>query len=105
MDARFTLAPGQTETIAGASTRVTFTGVTSDSRCPANAICITGGDALVRIDVWTAGRSSTHELHTGNMQPVKASDLTIELIEVAPYPFSFTPIDPAAYRVTFQAKR
>jgi hypothetical protein len=105
VDAQFSLAPGQTETIAGASTRVSFSGVISDSRCPANALCITGGDAVVRIDVWTSGQSSTHELHTGTMLPVKAHDLTIELVEVTPYPFSFTPIEQSAYRVTFRVKR
>jgi len=104
-DTRFTLAPGQTETIPGASTRVTFVAVISDSRCPANANCVTAGEAVVRIDVWTDGHSSTHELHTGNMQPAKPADLTIELVEVAPYPFSSTAIDPAAYRVTLHVTR
>jgi len=105
VDARFTLAPGQTETIAGASTRVTFVAVTSDSRCPANAFCVVAGEAAVRIDAWTDGRSSTHELRTGSMQPARTGDLTIELVEVAPYPFATTPIDPAAYRVTLRVTR
>ena len=77
----------------------------ADSRCPANATCITAGEAVVRIDVWTDGHSSTHELRTGNMQPAKPADLTIELVEVAPYPFSSTAIDPAAYRVTLHVSR
>jgi hypothetical protein len=105
VNAQFTLAPGQTETIVGASTRVTFVSVTSDSRCPANALCIVAGEAVVRIDVWTDGRSSTHQLRTGNVAPAKADDLTIELVEVAPYPFSTAPIDPASYRVTLRVKR
>ncbi|CAN5865045.1 hypothetical protein BH18ACI5_BH18ACI5_00890 [soil metagenome] len=50
------------------------------------------------------GTSSSHELHTANKQPVTANELTIELVEVAPYPFS-TPIDPAAYRVTLRVTR
>ncbi len=105
VNAQFTLGPGQTETIPGASTRVTFVAVISDSRCPANANCVVAGEAVVRIDVWTDGRSSTHELHTGNMQPAKPADLTIDLVEVAPYPFTSTPIDPAAYRVTLRVTR
>jgi hypothetical protein len=66
---------------------------------------VVAGEAVVRIDVWTDGRSSTHELHTGNMQPAKPADLTIDLVEVAPYPFTSTPIDPAAYRVTLRVTR
>jgi hypothetical protein len=103
VDSEFTLAPGQSQTVAG--TTLTFVRVTSDSRCPANAICVTAGDAIVRVDVSGRGRSSTHELHTGNMQPVKANDLTIELVEVAPYPFSTSPIDPPSYRVTLRVTR
>jgi len=105
VDTQFTLAPGFTQAIAGTDAKLIFISVPSDSRCPANALCITGGDAVVRFDVTNEGRSSTHELHTGDMRPVKARDLTINLVEVAPYPFSTTPIPPGTYRVTFRVTR
>jgi hypothetical protein len=103
VNTEFTLAPGQSQSVAGTS--LTFVGVTADSRCPANAICITAGDATVRVDLSRRGTSSSHELHTASKQPVSANDLTVELLEVAPYPFSFSPIDPAAYRVTLRVTR
>jgi hypothetical protein len=99
----FTLAPGQSQAVAG--TTLTFAAVTSDSRCPANATCVTAGDATVRVDLSRRGLSSSHLLHTASKQPVTTNDLTIELVEVAPYPFSFSPIDPAAYRVTLRVTR
>jgi hypothetical protein len=103
VNTEFTLAPGHSQSVAG--TTLTFVGVTSDSRCPANAICVTAGDATVRVDLSRRGTSSSQELHTASKQPVTANDLTIELVEVAPYPFSFSPIDPAAYRVTLRVSR
>ena len=45
------LAPGQTAAVAEAGITLRFEGVSGDSRCPIDAICITGGDALVQIAV------------------------------------------------------
>ena len=100
---QFTLAPGQSQSVA--STTLTFVGVTSDSRCPANAICVTAGDATVRVDLSRRGTTSSHELHAASKQPVTVNELTIELVEIAPYPFLPNPIDPAAYRVTLRVTR
>ena len=101
-----TLAPGQTAAIAEAAIAVRFEGVSGDSRCPADAFCIQGGDALVRIEVVTsAGTALAYTLHTGDMRPVAHGDLTIALVQLAPYPFSAAPIDPADYRATIRISR
>ena len=71
------LAPGETAQIDGTSRRLRFQGVMGDSRCPADAFCITGGDALVRIDVIPSrGPSTTYDLHTGSLQPISHEDVT-----------------------------
>lgn len=100
------LAPGQVATIREAAIAVRFEGVSGDSRCPADAFCIQGGDALVRIAVVPAsGTSQAYTLHTGDMRPVTHGDLTIALVQLVPYPFSTGPIDPADYRATIRVSR
>jgi hypothetical protein len=106
VDQNVTLAPGQAATIEGTSLSVRFDAVTGDSRCPADAICITGGDAEVHIAVTpSAGARRDYTLHTGDMRPVRHEDLTIALVELAPYPFSARPIQPSDYRATLRLTR
>jgi hypothetical protein len=101
-----TLAPGQTATIEGASLSVRFERVSGDSRCPIDAICITGGDALVHIVVSpSAGVRRDYTLHTGDMRPVMHDDFTIALVELTPYPYSARPIQPSEYRATLRVSR
>ena len=101
-----TLAPGQTASVDEASISIRFEGVSGDSRCPGDAICITGGDAQVKIDVIPSrGEQTPYTLHTGDMRPVSHGDLTIGLVELSPYPFVTRPINPADYRVKLSIKR
>ena len=103
LDQQFTLEPGQVATLANTQLRLGFDGVDGDSRCPANALCITGGDAKVKVHVVDgSGRETNYELHTGDMKPVTHQAMTISLIELAPYPFSTTPINPDDYRATLK---
>ena len=99
------LAPGQTTEVSGAGIRVRFQGVMGDSRCPADAFCIQGGDAIVRIEVTSSAGTRTYDLHTGNMQPAHHADVTIALVQLNPYPFSSRPIAPGEYRATFRVTR
>jgi hypothetical protein len=101
-----TLSPGQATPIEGASLTVRFEGVTGDSRCPIDAICITGGDAQVHIAVApVAGGRRNYTLHTGDMRPVTHGDLTVALVDLTPYPYSARPIQPSDYRVTLRLTR
>ena len=85
LDTAFVLAPGERTGIAGTSISVQFDRVEGDSRCPADALCIMGGDAVVAITVHDGGRALAYALHTGSMAPVRHDALTIELVELAPY--------------------
>src|SRR5213596_1801495 len=61
---------GETVTLPEASLRLKFIGVMGDSRCPADAMCILGGDAVVRIEVQsTSGGHAIYDLHTGSLEP------------------------------------
>ena len=63
VNAQVVLAPGETADVSGAAIRLRFVGVMGDSRCPAGALCIQGGDAVVRI-VRTAVRDAARSLRT-----------------------------------------
>lgn len=105
LDRSFTLAPGETAGIERAGVRVQFNGVEGDSRCPADAVCVWGGDALVLVSVLSSEGQADYELHTGDMQPVRHGELTIALEELSPYPFSSRTIDPSEYRATLRVTR
>jgi hypothetical protein len=105
LNTEFVLAPGDARRIEDASTEVRFESVTNDSRCPADAICVTGGDAHVNIRVTSGLSSRNYVLHTGDMRPVTHDDLTIHLVDVSPYPFSSRTIAPDEYRVTLRVTR
>jgi hypothetical protein len=102
----FTLAPGEAALIEDASLQVQFLSVSGDSRCPADAVCIQGGDALVHVRV-TNGASAEVVLHTGDLSRASVSHagVEIELVQLQPYPFSSRTIEPVEYRATLKVTR
>lgn len=106
LDREFVLQPGGAAAIEDSSVRVRFDGVLGDSRCPADVMCVWGGDAVVRIEVFQErGGMQEYDLHTGDMKPVQHGDLTIALVQLQPYPFSTGPIRPEDYRATLRVTR
>ena len=100
----FVLAPGEHAYVDTPSVSILFVEVTGDSRCPADAQCIQGGDAVVRLEVARSeARATAYELHTGDMRPVTHEDVTIALVQLAPYPFSSRTIEQGEYRATLRA--
>jgi len=105
LDREFTLAPDESATIDDTPIAVRFTGVAGDSRCPADAMCIQGGDAQVKIDVLTDRRVDQYVLHTGDNKPVTHNTLSIALVSLTPYPYASRITDPADYRATLRVSR
>ena len=105
VNAEFTLAPGESRRIEGELVTITFVGVSGDSRCPADAICVLGGSATVGIAVASGLSHQTYDLRTGDMQPVVHDGLTIALVQLMPYPFSARTIAPGEYRATLKVTR
>src|SRR5262245_26093143 len=70
VDAEFTLAPGQARRIEGEPLAISFVGVSGDSRCPADALCVLGGSATVAITVASGLLTRPYDLRTGDMKPV-----------------------------------
>jgi hypothetical protein len=102
LNQRFTLSPGEVAVIDAADLRVQFVRVTGDSRCPADAVCIQGGDALVQIRASGGGDATLLGLHTGDANQASATyrGARITLIELQPYPFSSRTIAADEYRAT-----
>ena len=106
LDQNFVLAPGESAKVTGADVRVRFVGVQGDSRCPADAICIQGGDAIVRVEVLAStGGASTYDFHTAKSEPVRHGEVSIALVELTPYPFASRPTQPGEYRATLRVTR
>jgi hypothetical protein len=106
LEENFVLAPGERARVTGADVSIQFMGVQGDSRCPADAICIQGGDAIVRVEVLPSrGGASAYDLHTAKSEPVRHGDLSIALVELTPYPFASRPTQPGAYRATLRVTR
>jgi hypothetical protein len=105
VNTEFTLAPGEARRIDGELVTVRFVGVSGDSRCPADAICVLGGSATVEIAVTSGLSNQSYDLRTGDMQPVVHDGLTIALVQLTPYPFSARTIAADEYRATLKVTR
>lgn len=107
LNERFTLAPGQVAVVERVDLVVQFVRVSGDSRCPADAVCIQGGDALVHVRAIDDSGAAEYELHTGDSSQAAATHrgVRIELVELQPYPFSSRTIEPDEYRATLTASR
>jgi hypothetical protein len=104
LNQQFTLPRGETISINDTSVRLQFVEVTGDSRCPANAFCIWAGDAIVVVRALDAGAAADYALHTGDSSRASAThrQLRIELVQLAPYPFSDRPTAQDDYRATLK---
>lgn len=96
-----TLAPGQTGSVSG-GLALTFTGVSADSRCPIEALCIQIGDAVAEFQAaMRNGTARRLELRTaGNARRGEVAGYQIELTSLQPYPSIQHPIAASDYRAT-----
>ena len=107
LDERFTLAVGDAATVEPSTVRLEFVEVSGDSRCPADAVCIWGGDAVVWLRATAGTAGTTLDLHTGDSARASATfqGLRVELKELQPYPFSSRTIAQGDYRATLTVTR
>ncbi|HXY69354.1 MAG TPA: hypothetical protein VEH62_07875 [Gemmatimonadales bacterium] len=93
-----TLRVGQSVRVDG-RLRVTFLSVPADSRCPADAICVWAGDALVAITTSLDGGAALAD--TVHTMPAASSDTTgiyiVSLTGLTPYPRTTAPVAPGDY--------
>lgn len=92
------LAPGQTARVG--PLRITFTGVSGDSRCPVDVVCVWEGDAVAELTVsQPAGAVESRELHTSSPRAATYGSFQIELVRLDPAPRSTQTIPPDGYRL------
>ena len=97
----FSLKPGESATIESTDLRVTFLSVLSDSRCPADALCVWAGDAVVALSV---GRTDV-ELRSTSAPETSLGAYRLRLERVEPYVYSGKTIEPADYRAVLKVTR
>jgi hypothetical protein len=106
-----TLRPGEVTAVASTPLRIGFERVAADSRCPATALCIQSGDALVVFNVSVAG-SGAAEIRLRTIGGTTGQDLLasvggyeLSIAGLQPYPETTTPIPSSDYRVTVSISR
>ena len=107
LDARLSVAYGQTVSIGDPGTTVRFDAVVEDSRCPADAMCVWEGRAVVRLTVVDAGRETPVEIGSlpASARLATAGSIRVEWVQLEPYPFAGRPSDQAEYRLTIRLTR
>jgi hypothetical protein len=102
LDKEFTLAIGQSAQVKGEDLQIKFTGVSADSRCPADVTCIWAGEATCDIEIGYAGKTTALVL----TRPGSDEQYTVEQFDgyafsfkLEPYPQSGQQISPDMYRL------
>jgi len=104
----FQLRPGESVALKGSDLSVRLDAVASDSRCPADALCVTLGDAQAILTVARVSLPATSlTLHTAPDQARRASfgDWSLTLTRLDPYPYAGVRIAPRDYRATLRVDR
>lgn len=95
----FSLAVGKTAVVNGSNTRLTFTRVTEDSRCPTDVVCVWAGDAKIELTISREGSPVDTKVVsvTSPNNEVVSGDLRIRFVGLAPVPKSSEPSGSRAY--------
>ena len=102
----FDVKPAEVVTVAGL--RITFEGVTEDSRCPTGAQCVWAGDAAASFTLEKSPAAPVQRtLHThGRYERQTALDgFVVRLEGITPYPTQGTTIAAGDYRATLVVTR
>ena len=88
--------------------RITFEGVSEDSRCPEGVSCVWAGDAAATFTLEKPPAAALQRtLHTSGRfaRQTELDDFIIQLEDVRPYPKEGATIAPGDYRATLLVKR
>lgn len=93
---------GQSVSVEGEDLKVTFSGVSGDSRCPADAICIWAGEVTCLMEIKQDGEKTSTEFVypglTGDYSQLTYKEHTYSF-KVQPYPYSDKEISDSEYRL------
>jgi uncharacterized Zn finger protein len=105
LDSEFVIEVNQSAEIKSEDITVTFLNVTADSRCPADVMCVWMGQADIELSVQKGDEESALSLTIGGDTSPEESIFDmylIQLIELAPYPYSTKVIQPDEYTATLK---
>jgi hypothetical protein len=105
LDSEFVLQVNQRAQIESEDITVTFLNVTADSRCPADVMCVWQGQADIEVLVQKGDEESIVSLSIGGESTPEESIFDmylIQLIELAPYPYSTQMIQSDEYTATLK---
>jgi hypothetical protein len=108
MGTDFTLAPGESVVVNSGDLTLTFVTLTSDSRCPTNALiqCAWAGSAIIKILAQSASATREFPLETVNSRDTETVDrYVVYLVSVTPAPLTLDPIPRESYRATLRMVR
>jgi hypothetical protein len=102
----FALAPGQTAEVKRADTRITFTQVREDSRCPTDVTCVWEGDAKVDVVISRPGVPDDTRLLSlkAPNNEVRVGNLRIRFVGLTPLPRQSDGGAPRNYLAEFVAE-
>jgi hypothetical protein len=95
----FSLPVGKTAALGGNGSRITFTRVTEESRCPTSVVCVWEGDAKIEVTVSRDGGAPASRVFSLKVpdNEGRVGDLFVRFVSLAPYPRNPGPADPRAY--------
>jgi len=101
----FEMKPAETVTFQGV--RVTFEGVSEESRCPTGAQCVWAGDAAAGFILEKAPESTRRTLHTNGRfeRQAEFAGVVVRLEDIKPYPKQGETIAAGDYRATLIVTR
>ena len=87
LDDTVTVELGQREFTRDRSVELSYVKLVSESRCPANAVCVWQGDAAIQVKAATTAAVVDTTIHTAlDPRVVEIGRNRISLLEVQPYP-------------------
>lgn len=103
----FELRVGETATIGEELLVVGFSGVTSDSRCPVDVVCVWAGEATLRLTLRRLPQEAQDvvEVKTPSAPEARYDGYTIEVSALRPLPRAASPTDPSSYVATLSVRR
>ena len=102
----FEMKPAEVVTIQGL--RITFEGISEDSRCPTGVQCAWAGDAAAAFRLEKPPDAAlTRTLHTNGRfeRQTDCGDFVVRLEDVKPYPKDGATVAPGDYRATLVVTR
>ena len=99
------LAPGEYVVVNPGGLRLTFAGVTGESRCPVNVLiqCIQAGSARIALRVTSSAGTRDVALETTTRGDTTTLErYAVRLVSVTPVPTTTDPIPAASYRTTLR---